>query len=32
MPHEFMYHHCRKYYKYYRNGGYTTSCVRYSTW
>jgi hypothetical protein len=32
MPHEFMYHHKRKYYKYYRNGGYTTSCVRYSTW
>jgi hypothetical protein len=29
MPHEFMYHHHRKYYKYYRDGGYTTSCVRY---
>ena len=28
-PHEFMYHHHRKYYKYYRNGGYTTSCVKY---
>jgi hypothetical protein len=32
MPHEFMYHHKRKYYKHYRGGGYTTSCVRYSTW
>ncbi len=30
-PHEFLYHHKRKYYKYYRNGGYTTSCVRYSS-
>jgi hypothetical protein len=31
MPHEFMYHHHRKYYKYYPNGGYTTSCVKYYT-
>lgn len=30
MPHEFLYHHHRKYYKHYRNGGYTTSCVKYS--
>ena len=30
-PHEFMYHHCRKYHKYYRGGGYTESCVRYKT-
>lgn len=30
LPHEFMYRHCRKYYKYYRGGGYTTSCVKYS--
>lgn len=30
-PHEFMYHHKRKYWKYYRGGGYTTSCVRYNT-
>ncbi len=29
MPHEFMYHHCRSYYKYYRNGGYTVSRVKY---
>ncbi len=28
-PHEFMYHHHRKYYKYYRNGGYTTAKVKY---
>jgi hypothetical protein len=28
-PHEFLYHHCRKYHKYYRGGGYTESCVRY---
>lgn len=27
MPHEFLYHHKRCYYKYYRNGGYTTSHV-----
>jgi hypothetical protein len=32
MPHEFLYHHHRKYYKYYRNGGFTTSCVKYKTW
>ena len=31
MPHEFMYHHKRKYYKHYRGGGYTTSSVRYSS-
>ncbi|MEX0677746.1 MAG: hypothetical protein WD063_11760 [Pirellulales bacterium] len=31
LPHEFMYHHKRKYWKYYRGGGYTTSCVRYSS-
>ncbi|MGD9720665.1 MAG: hypothetical protein AB7O59_16320 [Pirellulales bacterium] len=30
-PHEFMYHHHRKYHKYYRGGGYTESCVRYKT-
>jgi hypothetical protein len=30
-PHEFMYHHKRKYYKHYRGGGFTTSCVRYSS-
>ncbi len=30
-PHEFLYHHKRKYYKYYRNGGWTSSCVRYSS-
>jgi len=29
MPHEFLYHHKRAYYKYYRNGGYTTSHVKY---
>lgn len=28
-PHEFLYHHHRKYFKYYRHGGFTTSCVRY---
>jgi hypothetical protein len=28
MPQEFLYHHHRKYYKYYREGGYTTACVR----
>jgi hypothetical protein len=28
-PHEFLYHHHRKYHKYYRGGGYTESCVRY---
>ena len=31
LPHEFMYHHKRKYYKHYRGGGFTTSCVRYSS-
>ncbi|HEY2893277.1 MAG TPA: hypothetical protein VGJ16_03665 [Pirellulales bacterium] len=31
LPHEFLYHHHRSYYKYYRNGGYTTSHVRYHT-
>ncbi len=30
-PHEFMYKHCRKYHKYYHDGGYTESCVRYKT-
>jgi len=30
-PHEFLYHHKRHYYKYYRGGGYTTSKVRYSS-
>jgi hypothetical protein len=30
-PHEFLYHHHRKYYKYYRNGGWTHSHVRYHT-
>jgi hypothetical protein len=29
MPHEFLYHHHRKYWKYYRNGGYTTASVHY---
>jgi hypothetical protein len=29
MPHEYMYHHCRKYYKHYRDGGYTTACIKY---
>jgi hypothetical protein len=29
MPHEFLYHHKRAYYKYYRNGGFTTAHVRY---
>ncbi len=29
MPHEFLYHHHRKYYKYYRNGGWVSSCVKY---
>ena len=29
MPHEFLYCHKRSYYKYYRNGGYTTSHVCY---
>ena len=29
MPHEFLYHHHRNYYKYYRNGGFTTAHVRY---
>jgi len=29
MPHEFLYLHHRKYYKYYRDGGYTTSSVHY---
>ncbi len=29
MPHEFLYHHHRAYYKYYRNGGYTVARVRY---
>ena len=29
MPHEFLYHHHRSYYKYYQNGGYTVSRVRY---
>ncbi len=28
-PHEFLYHHHRKHYKYYRNGGYTTAKVKY---
>lgn len=28
MPHEFLYHHHRKYYKYYRDGGHTTACIR----
>lgn len=31
-PHEFMYHHHRSYYKYYPNGGFTTSKVRYGKW
>jgi hypothetical protein len=29
MPHEFMYHHKRHYYRYYPNGGFTTVKVRY---
>ena len=29
MPHEMMYHHHRTYYKHNRDGGYTTSHVRY---
>ena len=29
MPHEFMYHHHRSYYKYYRGGGHTISRVHY---
>jgi hypothetical protein len=28
MPHEFLYCHHRTYHKYYRNGGYTTACIR----
>lgn len=28
-PHEFLYHHHRTYYKHYRNGGFTSSHVRY---
>jgi hypothetical protein len=28
-PHEFLYHHKRTYYKYYRGGGFTSSHVRY---
>ena len=28
-PHEFMYHHCRKYHKYYRGGGYSEMCIKY---
>ena len=29
MPHEFMYHHHRAYYKYYRNGGWVSANVHY---
>jgi hypothetical protein len=29
MPHEFLYHHHRRYFKYYRNGGHTSACVKY---
>jgi hypothetical protein len=29
MPHEFLYHHHRHYYRYYPNGGFTTVSVRY---
>ena len=28
LPQEFLYHHHRKYYKYHREGGHTTTCVR----
>jgi hypothetical protein len=31
LPHEFLYHHHRTYYKYYLNGGFTSSKVRYHT-
>jgi hypothetical protein len=29
MPHEFLYHHHRAYYKYYRDGGWTCAKVHY---
>jgi hypothetical protein len=29
MPHEFLYHHHRHYYRYYPDGGFTTVSVRY---
>jgi hypothetical protein len=31
MPHEFLYHHHRTYYKHYHNGGFASSHVRYHT-
>ncbi len=31
MPHEFLYHHKRAYYKYYRDGGFATSHVCYTS-
>jgi hypothetical protein len=29
LPHEFLYHHHRSYYKYYRSGGHTIARVHY---